>query len=375
MVANRYPSHDDIYRNGFIHRRVKAYQEAGEAIRVYYVDRLAPMPIDYEFDGVEVQRGTSEHLHEFLRGRSFDKFLVHFPSPEMLEPIRAVSPGTPVIAWVHGFETEQWHRRWFNIADNPTRIRHALRGGGGHYKRQLEFMKWLFTTAEMDITIVQISKWFQEYVSEVDVRAEARKSVVIPNIIDSDLFPYREKDAEQRKKILSIRPFASRKYANDLTAGAVKLLSRRPFFDDLQFSFHGDGDLWDSTVGELSEFPNVHLNRGFLLQDQISGVHADHGIFLAPTRFDSQGVSMCEAMSSGLVTLSTRIAAVPEFIEHEVSGLLGSPESAEDVADLIEMLYLDPDLFLRISRTAAEAIRDQCGPDATVGKELELIKS
>lgn len=82
---------------------------------------------------------------------------------------------------------------------------------------------------------------------------------------------------------------------------------------------------------------------------------------------------MCEAMSSGLVPISTNIAAVPEFITHEASGLLGAPESARHIADLIEALYFDAQLFSTLSRQAAQSVRAQCGPQATVARELELI--
>lgn len=374
VVANRYPSDDDLYRNAFIHRRVKGYQTAGLVVEVYYVDDWAKTQTDYFFDGVLVHRGNSSLYAAFLKLRRFDKFLVHFPVPAMLDPIRKYYPQTPVIAWVHGFETEQWYRRWFNFVEDPKQLAALLKKREAWFRPQLSFMKWLFTTTELDVTIVQISKWFQEHISEPDVDAVPRKSVVIPNVIDAELFPYRTKSADQRTRILSIRPYASRKYANDLTVEAIQILAGRPYFNRLEFQLFGDGLLWSQVTEPLQGLPNVHLNQRFVPQNQILDLHAEHGVFLSPTRFDSQGVSMCEAMASGLVTISTDISAVPEFIEHESTGLLGAPESAADIADLIEALYLDPDLFLAISARAARAIRVQCGVDATITRELELIR-
>ncbi len=375
VIANRYPSEEDLYRNAFIHRRVKAYQTAGLMVEAYYVDDQAKSPTDYVFDGVHVQRGNSAHYSTFLESRKFDKFLVHFPRSGMLEPIRQHHSKTPVIAWVHGFETEQWHRRWFNFVDDPKQLPARLERRRAFVAPQLAFMKWLFTTTELDVTIVQISKWFKEHVSEPDVGAVPRKSVVIPNVIDTELFPYRVKSSNLRTRILAIRPYDSLKYANDLTVQAIQILAGRPYFDQLEFQLYGDGRLWDQVTEPLRGLRNVQLNQRFLLQNEISHLHAEHGVFLAPTRFDSQGVSMCEAMASGLVTISTNISAIPEFVEHETTGLLGAPESAMDIADLIEMLYLDPDLFQGVSARAAATIREQCGADATIYRELELIQS
>lgn len=374
VVANAYPSPDNLYRNPFVHRRIKAYQAAGKEVEVFAVGPNAA-PSDYVYDGVQVRIGDVERYTAYLRQESFHKILIHFAHRYMLEPIREVARDTPVLVWVHGFESEQWHRRWFNLVDDPAAIRATLARRETHYTPQLEFMNWLFTTDELDVTIVQVSAWFRDHVSEPDVGARARQSVVIPNIIDTDIFDYRPKDPSKRTKILAIRPYASHKYANDLSVAAIQELSRRPFFKELEFDLYGDGPMRERLTKPIAGFSNVRFHTRFLAQQEIPGVHERAGVFLTPTRFDSQGVSMCEAMSSGLVPISTRIAAIPEYITDGVSGLLGDPESAVDIADAIESLHADPDLFLRLSAGAAESVRAQCGPEATTDRELELMES
>ncbi|TVU57071.1 glycosyltransferase family 4 protein [Corynebacterium aurimucosum] len=173
--------------------------------------------------------------------------------------------------------------------------------------------------------------------------------------------------------ILSIRPFASYKYANDQTVEAIKILSTRPYFDDLNFTIVGEGRLFSELTLPLKKFKNVKLRKRFLNQEEISKLHAENGIFMAPTRFDSQGVSMCEAMSSGLVPISSKIAAIPEFVRDGETGLLVEPESPRDLADAVEELYFDSELFSRLSAAAASSIGNLCGRSATTDRELELI--
>lgn len=72
---------------------------------------------------------------------------------------------------------------------------------------------------------------------------------IIHNYIDSNAFRYQEKHPEMRKKILSIRPFASKTYANDLTVKAILELSKEPWFQELSFTIIGDGILFE----ELTE--------------------------------------------------------------------------------------------------------------------------
>ncbi|WNB85201.1 glycosyltransferase family 4 protein [Cellulomonas sp. ATA003] len=373
LVANAYPSDGSLYRNAFIHRRVLAYLDAGITVEVFYLHPPVTEPYAYVFDGVRVTVGNAAAYEHRIAEQPYRAVLVHFASPDMVQPIVRHAPGTPVIVWVHGFEAEAWHRRWFTFTGSAAEIRAAVAKDDTYYRGQLTFMAWLLTTDELDVQVVHVSEWFRRHVVEPDVGVPTRRPHVIPNVVDTDLFPYVPKRPDDRLRILSVRPYASRKYANDQTVAAIVELSTRPFFDRLAFTVRGEGALFDQTVRPLADLANVSVERGFLRQEDIATLHADHGVFLAPTRFDSQGVSMCEAMSSGLVPVSTRITAIPEFVEDRVSGMLARPEDPVDLADQIELLYYNPELYLSLSERAATRTREQCGFDATVGREIALI--
>ena len=87
---------------------------------------------------------------------------------------------------------------------------------------------------------------------------------------------------------------------------------------------------------------------------------------------DTQGVSRGEAMSSGLVPIASNCTAIPEFVD-EKCGILIPPESYVELADAIEKLYNDPDLFMKLSEGAAKRVRSQCSKEHTIDKELKLI--
>jgi glycosyltransferase involved in cell wall biosynthesis len=375
IITNAYPHEDQLYRNGFIHRRVKSYLEEGLKIDVFVLHPAYKTPEKYIYEDVPVYRGTEESLRTLLKYKAHKKALIHFVNPQMVEAIKETNDKLPIITWIHGFETEAWHRRWFNFLESPESLRRILDMADNYYVDQLSFMNWFYQTDELDITFVHISKWFKEHIAECDARAESRHAVIIPNVIDNDLFNYKEKPVEYRKKILSIRPYASRKYANDLSVQAVLELSQRPYFHELEFAFFGDGKLFDETVEPIQGFENVKIHKGFLPQEQIAKMHKEYGVFLCPTRLDSQGVSMCEAMSSGLVPISTDITAIPEFVEHDFSGLLTHPENPLDIADAIERLYYNPDVFNRISKQTSISIQNKCSKQVVIKKELEIIKA
>jgi len=373
ILTNAYPSEKQLYRNGFIHRRVKAYQKRGLEIEVFVLSPIYKANETYEFDGVTVHRGNKEGFRSFVSERFFSKTLIHFVSTDMIDVIKEERPEMPLIIWVHGFEAEAWHRRWFNFLESKEQLERILKMSDDYYKKQMKLMNWLYQTKDLDLKFVHVSKWFKEHIAECDARSVSQNASIIPNIVDGELFNYVKKTPQQRFKILSVRPYASRKYANDLSVKAVIELSKRPYFKRLTFAFYGDGKLFDQTLAPIKHFSNVIIKKGFLQQHEISQLHKEYGVFLCPTRLDSQGVSMCEAMSSGLVPIATNITAIPEFVEHKKTGLLANPEDPVHLADLIERLYFNESLFMRLSKNAAFDIRKKCGEDSVINKELELI--
>ena len=375
VICNAYPSETALYRNGFIHRRVKAYLEAGIGVQVFYNHQPISKPYTYSFDGIEIRVGNHLELERYVSVHDHDAYLVHFAEPTRIEPLKAAGVKKPVIVWVHGFEAEAWFRRWFNFIESPEAIREALVKKRNYYDPQNDFFRDLMTTDDMDISFVNVSDWFRKNVVEPDMRAEFKDSVTIPNIIDEKLFPRRLKQPEQRLKILSIRPYASMKYGNDQTVAAILELSTRPYFDQLSFTLCGQGRYFEATTQPVRHLKNVILRKEFLTQPEIAKLHEDHGVFLCPTRFDSQGVSMCEAVSSGLVAVSSNVAAIPEFIHDRETGLLADPESPLNLADLIEELYFDEEMFLVLSEAGSSWMHENCGSAATIGREIDLIRN
>jgi glycosyltransferase involved in cell wall biosynthesis len=154
---------------------------------------------------------------------------------------------------------------------------------------------------------------------------------------------------------------------------AIVELSKEPFFDELEFRIIGDGLLFDETVEPLRDFRNVIIDKGFLTHAEIAALHKDYGVFLVPTRADTQGVSRDEAMASGLVPVTSAVTAVPEFVDEEC-GFMAPFDDASGLAAAIKTLYLEPDRFARMSAAAAARVRRQSTADLTAQRELELFR-
>lgn len=368
VLSNHYPSYDDLYRNAFVHSRVVAYRKRGVRPDVFRL-RPAEALSYHEFENVDVITGSQEALHRLLVGGRYRSVLVHFLDQAMWQVLRQHIDRMQVLVWVHGAEIQPWHRRSFNYQTEQER-----NSARSQSETRIHFWKEVLSDMPTNLRLVFVSNYLAATVMEdLGLSLPEGNFSILPNPIDTKLFTYQEKAVEQRRKILSIRPYASPTYANDLSVKAILALSSKPYFKDLEFRMIGDGKLFDQTLEPLRDFNNVYIERRFLTQTEIAILHKEYGIFLCPTRMDTQGVSRDEAMSSGLVPITNAVAAVPEFVDGSC-GILAREENAEDLAAGIAAVYEDPQNFLNMSRAAAARVRAQRSVDMVIDHELLLLR-
>ena len=371
ILTKQYPSYDDLYRYGFLHSRVRSYRDAGLNVDVFRLTNLQETPYR-EYEDIDVASGDLELLDQTLTSGQYKKVLVHLLDERMWSVLEKHLDRVKVDIWVHGAEIQVWQRREFEFErmskDEIVRQKKLS-------DKRVKFWKRVLAQPHPhpNVHLIFVSQYFaDEVANDLHVQLPKASYSIIHNYIDPEIFNYQKKNPEHRKKLLSIRPYASKKYANDLTVSCILELSKRPFFKNLEFNLYGDGDLFEQTVSPVRHFANVKCHQRFLSQKEISAVHKSHGVFLTPTRMDAQGVSRDEAMSSGLVPITNAVAAIPEFVDHD-SGYTVPAEDFVAMADAIEELFSDPDLFLKKSHSASYRAQSQCGYGATIAREMELI--
>jgi len=368
-VTNVYPSYDNLYRNAFVHSRLRAYRREGVHADVFCVQE--GRSITYrEFEGVDVTVGAGNDLAHALRTGRYATLMIHFLDEAMWDALEPFLDEVRCVVWIHGSEVQPWWRRAYNITSETELEREKLLT-----ERRLAFWRRVFGEGSRgkQIHFVFVSRYFAEEVMEdVGVTLDAERYSIVHNPIDVDLFAYHKKRGEHRLNVLSVRPYTSAKYANDLAVKAVLLLAGEPEFPTMDFRFVGDGPHFHETLAPIRDMPNVHAERRFLAQRDIAALHREYGIFLVPTRMDAQGVSRDEAMASGLVPVTSAVAAVPEFVDDQ-SGILAGEEDAEGLATGILALVRDVDRFLRMSEAAAARVRAQSGADRVIATELRLV--
>lgn len=373
MICNAYPTLPNLYANSFLHRRVKAYQQKGLDVDVVVI--TTKVLKDKYYDGVHIKYMDEYQIASFLKANDYSTVLFHFINRKMFYGIDQLEAEKRpnIVVWLHGFEAEAWHRRYYNFLENVNQLDNALARKETVFEPQKEFLREIMTRQDLNIKFVYVSQRFKELYVDPYVGVVPEKNYIIHNIIDDELFPYHKKSADDRLKICSIRPYTAKNYANDITVDVIKKLSRKKYFKKLEFNLYGDGKLFNILTNSLKAFDNVHLHKGFVKQNDIPEIHKAHGIFLGPSRHDSQGVSLGEAMSSGLVPVTNAIGGIPEFITHKETGMLASRDNVDEMVEHIDYLYKHTRQFKKISAKAAKSIKTQAGLNTVITKEVEVI--
>ncbi|ACS30424.1 glycosyl transferase [Micrococcus luteus] len=367
VVVGVYPTLENPYGNGFVHRRVKYFQAAGVRVDVAVIDRSAE-PRSYEYDGVHVLVGRGAEAAELLRTRHYESVAAHFLVRSLWEPIQDALAGHRFFAFMHGFESRRWirtmrnHRTQGQVDDSIVDTLERQR-----------FWREVLDHPHGPERFVFVSRWWRRAAQEdMELVFPAQRTAIVHNVIDTDLFCFVPKDPEQRFRVLWVRSAANLNYGADLAVRALERLRDTPLWDRMQVTVIGDGKHFGLFEEAFADDANVTVERRFAVQEEIAALHREHGVFLVPTRLDSQGVSRDEAMASGLVPVTNDAGAVREFVDKDCA-MIADAEDVAGLADGLRRLMEDPDLFLRMSRAAAARVRAQTSPEHTVDQEMALM--
>jgi len=367
LLCRGYPSARQLYNYPFLHRRVVQYQAYGHQVQVFV---LGAGTGKRHFEGCSIETGDQNAMQVALSRFAPDCIAAHALADDMWAALSCTGINLPVYAWLHGSEMLPHYTTNFPDISDPRRQAQKQT-----YLRRKRFWRGLADDWPPNLKLVFVSENAAERaLGSLGITLPNGRWCVIHNPIDTDLFNYQAKKPHHRFSVLSIRPFANWSYANDLTAAAIIKMSKHPLFEHFSFRIIGDGDLFEEQLSPLFRFQNVTCERRFLTQSEISAIHKENGVFLVPTRMDTQGVSRDEAMSSGLVAVTNTVAAVSEFTDPDCACLV----PAEDVNGLAEsMLELaqNPARFLALSQMSAKRVRRQTAANIIIPAELGLMAS
>jgi glycosyltransferase involved in cell wall biosynthesis len=97
--------------------------------------------------------------------------------------------------------------------------------------------------------------------------------------------------------------------------------------------------------------------HGFVNQDGLPPYYRNADLVVLPSRRESFGLVLAEAMAAGRPVVASRVGAIPEVVKDGVTGLLIPPDDPKACADAIVSLLNSPDRMRETGRKGQERAR------------------
>lgn len=367
VLTEHYPSETNIYNYMFIHSRVLEYKKRGCEVIVLYLSDTTEF---YNYEGVEVNKGTFEFYKNKIKNFQPDVIFTHSPKKNIVDNITQIKEALKVknYTWIHGVEALSLYRRIFNLLSVKEVVRIFTVGFLQEIRRIVRFRKYVNICSNYNDEFIFVSNWMKR-VAEYDNFTKIKNSQIIPNFIDFEGF--KTNRVANTKNILLVRSFESKKYANDVSMKIINELNK--LRQDFTVTIYGKGRLFDSCIRKLNVVgERIKISERMLPREELKACLTDkkYSFFMCPTRQDAQGVTMCEAMASGLIVVTNNSTAIPEFVSSDYA-IISSDEikSAQMISDLMD----SKSNFLKKSSAALEYIKNNLSSEILITKELNLI--
>ncbi len=210
--------------------------------------------------------------------------------------------------------------------------------------------------------IITVSEFTGSYIKKRGFRGKTR---VIPNGVDPRSFKMEPPELERfrskysipvdRKILLYLSYFGIWKGPDVFLKSLCKLnFSFQAYMIGFDAGYFQSCKELAVTLG-ISDRVKMFTDVPF---SEVVGFYNVADVFIFPTKYASEGFGIValEAMASSTPVIASRIAAIPEVVKDGVNGLLFEPDNPTDLANQIERLIGDQELYHRLQKNGIDVI-------------------
>ena len=149
-------------------------------------------------------------------------------------------------------------------------------------------------------------------------------------------------------------------------------LVSRPELNGLHVIVVGDGELRDELkrrVAQLGLAGRVHFAGA---RRDLGNVLGAVDLFLMPSLWEGLPLSLVLAMGAGLPVIASRVAGIPEVVQHEATGLLVNPGDAAQLAAAMVRVVQDEGLCKSLGDAARAFVMPRFGVDGYIASVTAL---
>jgi glycosyltransferase involved in cell wall biosynthesis len=190
------------------------------------------------------------------------------------------------------------------------------------------------------------------------------------------IFPTATRDSSQKRSLRKDGPLrilfsgkhGERKGVRELTAALGKLSSNPNW--NATLTGNGEFDKTREAVARLGIADRVDV-PGWIDANEFEALLADADILVLPSFDENLPLSVVEAFARGIAVVCTPVGALPDIVQHEITGLLVEPGDVDGLAAALERLLADASLRARLGRNARAVYEQRLNLDQYVVRLVE----
>lgn len=255
----------------------------------------------------------------------------------------------------------------FTIAKiRRKRVIITLHGGrlSEFYVRNPYLLNYMFKLSDL---VTTPSKYLESYFLKV-----CSEIVYVPNFVNLKKFPYKF-FKPIHPKLLWVRAF-DKYYDPNLAIFVLAIL--KPRYPELTLTMIGpDKGTLNNTIKLIkkNKLCNAVDIIGPVPNDELTGYFHSHSVFINTPLYESFGVCVLEAASSGIPIVSTDAGEIPYLWDHDKEAIIVPRSNPEMMADAVSTI-LDNDNLGKAFSERANVKASQFNGDVIRTKWLTLIK-
>lgn len=223
-------------------------------------------------------------------------------------------------------------------------------------KKYLDLTNWTESTLLYADMLISVSENLKKDIV-ANYKIDPKKIEVIPNGVDLSFFDKPSDDVVRKKNVLYIGRFSAEKGIDFIPAIAEKVLDSN---SEITFTAATGSFLPNVSKQQLynkfeeleKKFPGRFVwYRRVLNKDEMKKLYRESAIYIQPSRYESFGMTVLEAMASGCSIVCSNRGGLPELVAN--AGISISP-SADKFSEKILMLIENYRLRERYSRRAMD---------------------
>lgn len=134
------------------------------------------------------------------------------------------------------------------------------------------------------------------------------------------------------------------------------------------------------TVGKKSKaplnLPSNCVSLGRLSSpEEIAQALRQSDAMLFPSRLEGFGLAPLEAMACGIPVIASHTSALPEVIEHDVTGVLCPQDDIQAFVEVVRKIAVNPDLWIRMCRNARQRVERLFDLNRMINSYVELYRA